>query len=216
MASTVGIHNGGCTSRYVVDNLSVGGALIRGPGNLAAGEPIRLLMELPGSAPFGVDARVVRAEHESSGECSAGVSFDHRDEGASDLIHDVVMDALTETSGPAVLIVEDDARVRRELEREVALLGRRVRSASTPLNALRWLEDEDERVDTALIDCALGAADALGLTTFVATEYPHVRRVVVQRDTSASRGPRAAPETTFHDPVLAAPWDWATLSRLLA
>lgn len=216
VASTVGIQNGGFTSRYVVDDLSAGGALLRGQGRLEPGESIRLLMELPRSAPFGLDARVVRARHGTNGECTVGVTFDHRDDGARDLIHDVVMDALAEGNGPAVLIVEDEPRLRRELEREVALLGHRVRSASTPLNVLRWLEDETERVDAVLIDCALGAADALGLTTFVATEYPEVRRVVVQRDTTASRSPRAATETPFHDPVLAAPWDWATLDRLLA
>lgn len=89
----------------------------------------------------------------------------------------------------AVLIISDRTDLRRRLARQLEALGRSVRTAAAPLDALRWLEDPNDDVGSVIVAQSLAHPGALALLDFFAEEYPQLRRVLL------ADGPLAEPSS---------------------
>jgi hypothetical protein len=116
-----------CSSpvRYMVEDLSVGGALLRGGRPLRTGNVIRLALYLNGNAPLVVDADVVRQEPLGASGSGAAVVFRDLTAAQEDAIQDAILFALETLNGP-------DSGVRRRVRDDgsvdpVALPKRRAR-----------------------------------------------------------------------------------------
>lgn len=96
----------------------------------------------------------------------------------------------------AVLIISDRTDLRRRLARQIEDLGRSVRTAAAPLDALRWLEDPNEDVGSVIVAQSLGRPGALALLDFFAEEYPRLRRVLLV-DGPLVESPSARPFATL-------------------
>lgn len=92
--------------------------------------------------------------------------------------------------GPAVLIVADGEQVRRRVARQLEHLGRAVRMAAAPLDALRWLEDPSQDIGAIVVPQSMGHPGPLALLEFFADEYPEHRRILLLEGPA---GPAAGP-----------------------
>jgi len=90
----------GCPVWYVVEDLSVGGALLRDGPLLRRRCVIRVVLYLKGSAPFSVDAEVVRQDSEGTLASGAAIAFRHLTAAQEDAIQDAILNALEALNGP--------------------------------------------------------------------------------------------------------------------
>lgn len=165
--------------RYVVQHLSAAGAQLLGSRALRLDRRVRVFLQFPDHDPCAVDARVVHVARQGTGEVALTVSFRHRTDETEDLLQQEALTALVRARHPAVLLVSDRRRVRRKLARELEGMGRSVRVAAAPLDALRWLEDPDDDIDTVIVMQSLEGGGAWALLQFFAEEYPELRRVMI-------------------------------------
>lgn len=199
--------------RFVVQNLSAGGALLTGQHDVDVDERVRVVLPLPGREPLVLSGRVVRRASAPNQLCVLGVEFEHRSPRTEDEIQEALVTEIQRratSSKPAVLVVQDSthlcARLREDLER----LGCRVLVARTPLDAVRLVEDPDQRVEQAFVDVSVGDLDGLALMHFIADEHPSVRRILVQGAVRPSVVELMQAASYVHG-VIADPWDPDTL-----
>ena len=95
--------------RYVVDDLSVGGALLRDGPPLMTGDVIRMALHLRCSAPLLLDAELVRRKPNSGLGSGYAVAFRQLTAAQEDVIQDAILNALEELNAP-------DSGVRRRVD----------------------------------------------------------------------------------------------------
>jgi CheY-like chemotaxis protein len=173
------------------------------------GAKVRVLLELPKCEPIPLDARVVRSTRAFCQVSALAVAFRHRGDETEDWIQDAVLGALVRAQRPAVLLVDDDPCGARGLEKEIAFVGRRVVRVPTALDAVQALEDTHRRFDLSFVSAQLRSTHAREVITFLAEEYPHLRRVLVQRR------PDGLLAGTPVDATLQAPWSRQRLISVL-
>jgi len=203
--------------RFVVQNLSAGGALLTGRHEVEVDERVRVVLPLPGREPIVVDGTVVRRGAATAGVVALGVVFRNVSPAAEDAIQEsllTVMDRVDAAELPAVLVVQDDEVQAERLIQDLEALGRRVLAARTPLDAVRWLEDPKENVHAAIVDVCVSEADGLELVSFLHEEHPEIRRVLMQGAVRPS-AVELMQVSSFVHAVLLDPWDPDTLEDVL-
>ncbi len=75
-----------CHGRYLVRDLSAGGACLVGGASMVPGAQVTLLLELPRRRPKRIRAEVVRCRQRDADTVEIGVRFTHLPAGAEDLI----------------------------------------------------------------------------------------------------------------------------------
>jgi ActR/RegA family two-component response regulator len=78
-----------------------------------------------------------------------------------------------------VLIVDDSIEIRHALSRDLSNLGYKPLTAATHKQALRYLEDSENNVATAIVDLVLGHEDGLALLEDLSTRWPNMRRILM-------------------------------------
>jgi len=150
---------------------------------LLHGERVTVVLACEGVVdPLTLSGQVLRIEQLDAQNDLIAIKFIALRDPFQDTIMHVVLRALERhraTAGKAVLVVDDEEGVRNALAREMRRLGRPVMCVSTPLEAVRVLQDETNSIAVALVDLGLAAADGLEIVEHVASEYPDVRRVVM-------------------------------------
>jgi hypothetical protein len=209
-ATAIVLHREQPVGRFVVQNLSASGALLTGSHPVAQGKRVRVLLSFPDQRMVAVSGRVVRQCDAMGHVVSLAVAFRHCPAATQDLIQQEALTALLRAGKPSVVVLADRPEVRRRLAHEVEALGRAARLAATPLDAVRWLEDPGERIDTVVVARSMGAPGAYALLGFFAEEYPRVRRLLVQD------GPTTVAATRPDDLEAGAPGADAALTRLLS
>jgi hypothetical protein len=91
----------GSPARYVVEDLSVGGAMLRGGPPLGTRDPVRLVLHLRGFEPILVDAAPVRQSREGGSASAIAVAFRRLTPVQEDIIQDAILKALEALNGPA-------------------------------------------------------------------------------------------------------------------
>src|SRR5260370_36276812 len=86
--------------RYAVDDLSVGGALLRGGPPLMTGDVIRMALYLRCSAPLLVDAELVRRKPQSATGAGSAVAFRYLRAVQEDVLQDAIPNALEALDRP--------------------------------------------------------------------------------------------------------------------
>lgn len=205
LATAVVVHRDRPVGRFVVQNLSAGGALLTGSRPLPVGRRVRVLIRFSAQRTVAVWGKVVRRSPEAGGVVSMAVSFRHPTDTTQDAIQQEALAALLRAARPSVLIVSDRREVRQRLAGQVELLGRAVRMAGTPLDALRWIESPGESIDTVVVPRSMGRPGPFALLGFFADEYPTLRRILIPD------GPAAIASTLPADPLIPE----AELARLL-
>jgi CheY-like chemotaxis protein len=208
---------GGVCGQCLVEDLSASGARVSGATLLRIGERVRLLLQLPGRRPFSLQACVVRRlESTETNVASYGVVFDSRPSLGMDSAAETVANLRARQSNvqPVILVVDDSAATCHNLVRDLMQVGRQAIAVTTPLDAIEWLLDGGSHFDVALVDVLLNNASGCDLLSFLAEEYPEIRRVVMS---DPMRGLQAEKAQRLAQPhgVLHKPWDHDTLMHAL-
>src|SRR6266481_5794442 len=77
-----------------VEDLSIGGALLRGPPEVALGLRTRLSLLFEGDEPLVIEAELVRWSRDEGSSGTLAVAFHDLSAGQEDLIQDVLLKAL--------------------------------------------------------------------------------------------------------------------------
>ncbi len=203
--------------RFVVQNLSAGGALLTGRRDVSADERVRVVLPFPGREPLVLDGRVARRASAPNQLVALAIEFRHRSPRTEDAIQEALvseLDRRAHVRAPTVLVIQDGEEICRRLAQDARAFGRPVRIASTPLDAVRWLEDPEAPIDVAFVDVSAGEVDGLALLRFLADEYPTVRRILLQGAVRPSAA-ELMQTASLVDGVLAEPWDPETLRETL-
>jgi CheY-like chemotaxis protein len=106
-----------------------------------------------------------------------------------------------ELAGKRVLVVDDNATNRRVLSLQAAKWGLSARDTESPLEALRWLDEQGERFDLAILDMHMPEMDGLGLARRIRLRHRELPLVLF-----SSLGRREAGDTeALFDAYLAKP-----------
>lgn len=198
-------------------DLSERGAQLRSAVGLTPGARVRLMLHPSGRPVVGVTATVL----ESKAGAPPG-SFSARLEltvlAADERKALVTMLAAARRPGlapqdRAVLIIMNDTDARHALAREVAALGRRPVTVSTPLDAIVWLQDA-----TATIDAVVASERYLDLLAFFAflEDFSPGSRRVLAAERPARRRSRLPERTPLIHAVVTLPAEPDVLAAALA
>ena len=105
--------------------------------------------------------------------------------------------------------------VRQRLEEELASDGRHVLLADLPIDALRWLQDWDNRVENLIVvDPNCESNELTTFLKFASRAFPETRRGMVV-ESSYWRDARRALRSGLVDSVLPIDWQSQRLANLL-
>jgi CheY-like chemotaxis protein len=218
MATAVVWTDAGGPMHYLVENLSVGGALLTGGPLLSVGESIKITLQLEKRTIGPLVAEMVR----QSDQCDSVVAIAFRRLTVTD--EDAIQQALLEAleserkraGVPAcsALVVDGSAPVRQQLIRDLASLGHHAVAAATPLEATMRLADPSARFDVVLVDLGSAAVDGLALLRYVAEHHPHTRRILMSGHVRLDQLRLATAAGEAHE-VLAKPWDRTSLAGVV-
>lgn len=187
----------GQTTSFAVENLSLGGAVVRArAAALAVGDPVRVMLRAEKDLMYVV-ARVARIDPD---ERSTRVALHFLEmptqllEQLRVLVHDTI-EAQRRECPNLILIIGARHDAASELERDLAEQGYSSRSVQTPLETIWQLADQSRRYTTALVDFDRDPAAALDILFHLIVSHRHIRRVllstqepeVLARETSSWR-----------------------------
>ncbi|MFP6640807.1 MAG: response regulator [Myxococcota bacterium] len=112
---------------------------------------------------------------------------------------------------PSVLLVDDEARVLSALERALRREGWAIRTAESPREALRILEEDS--VDLVLSDHKMPGMTGAQFLEVVRSRYPHTVRLLLTGWAEALSAEEM--EAAGIEKVISKPWDDAELRALL-
>jgi hypothetical protein len=101
VATAVILTDGSRPVHYPVDDLSVGGALLRGGPRLTTRSEIRLALYLGGNEPLIIDAEPVRHKRRARPGSALAVAFRSLTPVEEDVIQDAILKALEGLNGPS-------------------------------------------------------------------------------------------------------------------
>ncbi|HEX9294705.1 MAG TPA: response regulator [Polyangiaceae bacterium] len=168
--------------RYLVEDLSAGGALLTGGPSLPMGQTIGLSLHIPSQPPMVIDGSVVRSSQ--SGSVALAVAFRSLSPADEDAIHQAVLSALEaqnrgECPSRVVLVIDDSEIICETLRRDLSTLGHEVVCARTPTEANTRIHDPYAHFDIAIVDLFVGELDGVELLGQVAGYHPGVHRVLM-------------------------------------
>lgn len=218
MATAIVWTDAGGPMHYLVENLSVGGALLTGGPFLSAGQPIRITLQLEKRTIGPLAAEMVRQGDQA--DAVVAVSFRGMAVGDEDAIQQALLEALEAESkrvgAPAcsALVVDGSSQARQTLMRDLCNLGHHAIAAATPLEATMRMADPSARFDIVLVDLGSAAFDGLAVLRYVAEHHPNTRRILMSGQVRLEQLRLATAAGEAHA-VLAKPWDRASLSGVL-
>ena len=198
---------------YLVNDISAGGACLVGDAPLPVGEDVRLLLQLEGRAPIGIDGRVVRQDSPEGGDRIFAVSFTDLDGEEEDAIQQALVVELERVHArqlARVLVFRGSAEPDELLARDLREVGQESVVVATPLEAVAWLTGPGARFVTALVDLSAAAAAGLEFLEFLGSEHPRIRRVVLGAAESDFRAALAVHSGRAHA-ALPRPWSRSEL-----
>jgi CheY-like chemotaxis protein len=202
---------------YLVENLSIGGALLTGGPLLSIGQSIRITLQLERRTIGPLVGEMIRQTH--AADSVVAIAFRGIAVTDEDAIQQALLEALESEKRAGVpacraLVVDGSAQVRQLLLRDLASLGHHAIAASTPLEATMRLADPAAEFDIVLADLGSSAVDGLALLRYVAEHHPHSRRILMSGQVRLDQLKLATAAGEAHG-VLAKPWDRGALSAIL-
>jgi len=159
-------------SRLDVEDISAGGARLRGRPGASVGDSVRLWLLTPAGSLTAIGGMVVRRERRAASD-SIGVAFDALAADAEQALDGLLADQLTRLKRPLAVIAgvdRDQARVRR---RRLHGEGYRTCAVITPLDLIHTLEVEAD-VAVVILGERLGGIGAAAIRSFMAHLRPEL------------------------------------------
>jgi hypothetical protein len=170
-------HKGKLCGYYSVQDVSIGGCLLREGPARPTGEQVDVMLHLPHRAPLTLSARVRRSD-----TFCMGLKFEHTTPKAEDCIQDLVVETFaraTADDGRVALVVEPRHVERQALVGMLRELGKRAIGVATALDAVQLLGEEGDHVDTVFVEAESANLPSLELVEFLAHNHPRLRRVLI-------------------------------------
>jgi CheY-like chemotaxis protein len=199
---------------YLIENLSVGGALLIGSSAPALNTIVDVELRLSGLEPIRVAGVVARLYEAATGSSCFAIEFRGVPADVEDDIQGVVLVALKkarEAAGPTALVVDRSYADRAALALDLAPLVSSVVIADTPLLALQRLQDPRLPISVALVSLHSLPLSGIDVLAFIAKSFPTVRRVLVSLESDAEFS-RSAAAARVAQAVLMQPWDRRSLA----
>jgi CheY-like chemotaxis protein len=205
---------------FEVLNLAAGGMLLAGeppsPSNqLAPDEGVNVVLDLALGKPLVLPGHLMGARRTRHGSAFV-FAFSALPAPVRAELQVRIDGNVARARAAHVLVVDDSREIGDALCLQLDRLGMAAHAVTTPLEALRLLE-EPNQVQAAIVDMVLGGANGLDLLAYLSDQHPKIRRVLMSGHSApghlelTAMGHQASP----HD-VLAKPWSEATLTRALA
>jgi hypothetical protein len=202
----------GVSRHCLVEDLSSSGALITGNMQLRHHQKVRLLLQLPGRAPFSLAGHIVRtaSSHAAHGAHIFGLAFEQDARGqngaAAAVTHSVQHTVLELVHNAPMqqslsLVVADSPKVCASLVHDLMQLGRKAVATTTALDAIEWLLDGSSHFDTAFIDARCAQSESVDFLGFLSDEYPEVRRVILNAGGMTQKSQLAEPHAVLTTPL---------------
>ena len=196
------VRDGRTVGTYPVRNLSAGGALLVGLAPLDCGQWVRILLALDSDKYVGIDAVIVRQEHERERHAFA-VEFRRVLCSTQDLIHDHVLRTLEdETFGYVSMLLVGCSASIREMSNMLRRLSIRPLTVCTPLQVVLALGVHRDILGVIVTLDYHG----MSMLPFLSEGCPHLRRVIVSDCTLEPAELAQAVESGAAHAVLAPPW----------
>jgi CheY-like chemotaxis protein len=165
----------------LVENISLGGAMLSGSPSLPVGSDVGVILVPHGHPTLRLRGRVLRQSTTGSRETIA-LAFEPMPlatEAHLQRFLSASTKQLRPTAAPSVLVVDRSEQVRRAMQRILARSGRSTLHAQTQLDAVRWADEPNVRMDTVVVGQALNSAGQQPLLRYFAEKKPWVHRVLL-------------------------------------
>lgn len=167
---------------YAIDDVSLGGASLRGDPAPERGELVWTRLSIPSSRPIRARGTVVRFTAGWGGCPGFALAFDRVSAEAEDVIHDLGVTLLERAGQHRVMVVGRIHPKREAVTAVVQSAGWDVVEASTPLEAIFALQDPLIDVRWMVVIESLMVAPATELLAFASEAHPGTRRLLIGRE----------------------------------
>ena len=210
MLAHVVVHDGTGGS-FLVQDLSATGALLIGERSVSPDEEFLVVLRLDEYDRVAMLATRVRSEVDGP-NWRIAVAFHHPNDVPLRLVHYVEseLERSRIVSQDVILVADEDAVARMELERAMESLALRCVTAATPLEVVHHAEHAT--VIVAFVDLQFGGARGPEVLAFLADEHPGAYRIGLS---DCVDDLNAAVSTGQIQTALAKPWDRAGLIDVL-
>lgn len=203
--------------QYALENLSAGGVLVSGEGDLRAGHLVHLLIDLASGDPtMSLTGSVRRVRDDKDGDGMA-IAFPSLSADQEDAIQNAVLRALLRRDAGLhrlpLLVFEPRRRVREEIEAEVRSFGIPANGVDCLADAVRELEDEETEYAGLVIHSVTHDPRAMDVVEFF-TRSENLRTIILPdpNGTLCERAQRLAKLPEVRVPRI---WSRAELRRAL-
>ena len=196
---------------YEIHDVSHGGALLQGKPIVPPGTHVSLRMLLPGVAPMNLAGRIVRTSISAFTDACLAVKFSSVSPDDEDRFADLIAREWSRTCAPHGIIASSSLHLRTDLTRRLSGLGVSVSRATTPIELIYRLEAARGRCVVVFLGTSIGGCSGVEIASFLATAYPHTRRVLVTETGEVSSQPLPKQLHAF----MQAPWRDNTLESVL-
>jgi CheY-like chemotaxis protein len=205
--------------RYLLSNLSVGGALLTGGPLLPVGASVRAELEIAGGPRLSTLGEVVRRDAPDTPEGWLALAFRGLAPSDEDAIQDAVLRGLeAEARGQrpprTVLVVDDSALQAEALRKDLVALGHAPLTAFTRIDAIQRASDPHTRFDVVIVDLHLSDSGGLDLLRYFSEHHPGARRVLMAGSVRPAQL-ELARRAGCADAILAKPWARADLDQVV-
>jgi CheY-like chemotaxis protein len=178
-------------------------------------EPVEITIRWADGQTVTVHARKVRTSSSRDGPVEVSFRFDHQSVDTEDQIQQLVLSQLEQiTIRDAVLLVDDLEENWQALKREIGAMGRPAIVATTPLEAVRWLEDSRVMVRAILINQAVNRFDNTEILDYLNDEHPDIKRIMLSEKSTDWQKDLATLSGRVHG-FLSKPWTRQRLQKVL-
>ena len=160
----------------LLQNLSEGGALVSCRQRYPDGEPLQLIMHMPGGGDIRLSAIVARSGTASDNTLLAAVEFAPALQQATRLIDEYIRSEAANRHSRAVLVADDSPFRLRQVSEQLITRGYRPLLASTTLQATTWLDAESDALVLALVGSSLRSGSTDAFLEWLADAYPALHR----------------------------------------
>jgi hypothetical protein len=200
--------------RFLVINLSAGGALLRGRRPVPTGQAVELEIGLPTGGFVKVGALILR-EGRIQGRPTFAVAFVTPPASTRESIGNAVRVTLERARRASTLLILHSEETCRALAVQLNRLGIQSFAVTTAVAAIHCLGETTFR--TAIVDLYLGADDGREILVYLAGKHPGVRRILTSGEVPRVDLWQHCQEMTVGAPhaLLAWPWTDATVKQAL-
>jgi hypothetical protein len=196
---------------YELENLSIGGCMLRAGPVCALGDAVGVTLHVDGESDIELPAKVVRNEHAPEG-ATVGLCFTDTDPLFEDRIQDLVMRSIEREQRSEILVVHAHPERVTQLFDTMRDVGQSIISARTPRDAFAILEGAAERIRMAIVAPVVGTSNAKDIVKLILRRFPHVHCVLLSRG-GADRLVRAIRNAA---PEVQSPWSMPRLRKVIA